>query len=399
MSEPDVAHLDAAAMLAETRVLVCCGSGGVGKTTTAAALGLLAVQQGRNVLVMTIDPAKRLAQSMGLLDLSHEPQRIDLGALAGNEPSARYRGSLSAMMLDTKHTFDALIEKYAPNETVKQTIFANSYYQHLSTSLMGSREFMAMEKVYEITEGNAFDLVIVDTPPSEHALDFIDAPRRLFELFEGSFVNLLLQPVRLAGRIGFALVRRSSDRVLKVFEKLTGYEVLADLSDFFLAFSGMFDGFKDRSRKVGEILRRTDTRFLLVCAPEPTSLAQADRFFARIGSERLPLGGLIVNRVNPAFGERILTVDDLSESDRAALATLTDTALGESPLRERLLDSHRELSLLAQADASAISATHVAQRIPTARVPRFDRDLASLTDLEDFAAALRRSAAESQAAQ
>jgi anion-transporting ArsA/GET3 family ATPase len=392
-------ELDVTALLTTTRVLVCCGSGGVGKTTTAAALGLLAVQHGRNVLVMTIDPAKRLAQSMGLDDLSHEPQRIDLAALAAADPSTRYPGSLSAMMLDTKHTFDALIEKYAPSATVKQTIFANSYYQHLSTSLMGSREFMAMEKVYEITVDNAFDLVIVDTPPSEHALDFIDAPRRLFELFEGSFVNLLLQPYRLAGRIGFDLFRRSSDRVLKVFEKLTGYEVLADLSDFFLAFSGMFDGFKDRSRKVGEILRHADTRFLLVCAPEPTSLAQADRFFARIGSERLPLGGLIVNRVHRAYGDRPLSADDLTDSDRAALANVPDRALGERPLLERLLDSHRELSLLAQGDAAAITATNVAQRVPTTRVPRFDRDLASLGDLKDFAAALGQSVAQPHPAQ
>lgn len=367
-------------MLRETRVLVCCGSGGVGKTTTAAALGLLAAQRGRSVLVMTIDPAKRLAQSMGLDDLGHEPQRIVVESVPG---------SLSAMMLDTKHTFDALIEKYAPNETVKQTIFANSYYQHLSTSLMGSREFMAMEKVYEMTTGDPtgkrFDLVIVDTPPSEHALDFLDAPRRLFELFEGSFVNLLLQPYRLAGRIGFDLFRRSSDRFLKVFEKLTGYEVLADLSDFFLAFSGMFDGFKDRSRHVGEILRRADTRFLLVCAPEPTSLAQADRFFARLASERLPIGGLIVNRVHRSFGE---VPPELSANEAAFVGSLPDGRIEGRSLMDRLLSAHRDLSMLAHADAAAIAGTAVAQGVPSAHVPRFDRDLASMEDLAAFAAAL-----------
>jgi anion-transporting ArsA/GET3 family ATPase len=238
-----------------------------------------------------------------------------------------------------------------------------------------------------MTAANAFDLVIVDTPPSEHALDFLDAPRRLFELFEGSFVNMLLQPYRLAGRIGFDLFRRSSDRLLKVFEKLTGYELLADLSDFFLAFSGMFDGFKDRSRRVGEILRRADTRFLLVCAPEPTSLSQADRFFARLGEERLPVGGLIVNRVNRSFG-KALDRSDLTAEDRASIAAVTDERLEGRSLIDRLLETHRELSMLASADAAAVAKTLVAQSVPTAHVPRFDRDLASLRDLADFAGAL-----------
>jgi anion-transporting ArsA/GET3 family ATPase len=331
---------------------------------------------------MTIDPAKRLAQSLGLDDLGHDPQRI---AITSEGPDASATGSLWAMMLDTKHTFDALIEKYAPNPTVKQTIFANSYYQHLSTSLMGSREFMAMEKVYEMTADNRFDLVIVDTPPSEHALDFLDAPRRLFELFEGSFVNLLLQPYRLAGRIGFDLFRRSSDRFLKMFEKLTGYEVLADLSDFFLAFSGMFDGFKDRSKRVGEILRHADTRFLLVCAPEPTSLAQADRFFARLASERLPIGGLIVNRVHRSFGD---IPSELPPADAERIAAIADDHVEGRSLADRLVASHRDLSMLARADAAVIAATAVAQGVPSARVPRFDRDLASLADLDTFAAAL-----------
>ncbi len=154
------------------------------------------------------------------------------------------------MMLDSKRTFDALIERYAPSASARETIFANRYYHHLSNSLAGSREFMAMEKVYEMVQASTYDLLIVDTPPAQHALDFLEAPERLFDLFEGSFVNLLLQPYRVAGRIGFDIFRRSSDRALKVLERLTGYDVLADLSDFFLAFAGMSAGFKERSQRV-----------------------------------------------------------------------------------------------------------------------------------------------------
>jgi len=374
-------ELDIDALLTECRVLVCCGSGGVGKTTTSAALALLAATHGRSTLVITIDPAKRLAQAMGLNDLSHEPQRIDLAPIGRS-------GRLSAMMLDTKRTFDALIDKYAPNETVKETIFANAYYQHLSSSLMGSREFMAMEKVYEIASAAEFDLVIVDTPPSQHALDFLDAPRRLFELFEGSFVGMLLQPYRIAGRLGFDLFRRSSDRLLKVFEKLTGYEVLADLSDFFLAFSGMFDGFKERSRRVGEILRRPDTRFLLVCAPEPTSLGEVDRFFARLAAEGLPVGGLVVNRVHQPPGPSDVHPDALDNTDRARLASIQDDRIEGRPLVERVMQSHHDHTTLATADARAIAGTMVAHHSASVTVPHFNRDLHSLADLAAFAASL-----------
>lgn len=242
-----------------------------------------------------------------------------------------------------------------------------------------------MEKVYEITSTKAFDLVIVDTPPSQHALDFLEAPRRLFELFEGSFVNMLLQPYRLAGRLGFDLFRRSSDRLLKVFEKLTGYEVLADLSDFFLAFSGMFEGFKERSKRVGEILRGAGTRFLLVCAPEPTSLGEADRFFARLAAEQLPIGGLIVNRVHRPFGPAELERSQLTADEVATIVSVADSRVEGRALVDRMFDVHRDHATVALSDASVIAATLVAQRAPMTKIPHFGRDLASLNDLAEFA--------------
>jgi len=376
----DATTLDVTALLGRTRIIICCGGGGVGKTTTAASLGYLAAKRGRKVLVMTIDPARRLAQALGLTELGHEPQRIEISTTTGE---------LHAMMLDTKRTFDALIEQYAPSKAARETIFANRYYQHLSNSLAGSREFMAMEKVYEFAQGTAFDLLIVDTPPAQHALDFLEAPGRLFDLFEGSFVNLLLQPYRVASRFSFDLFRRSSDRLLKVFERLTGYDVLADLSDFFLAFAGMSAGFKERSQRVLSMLRQSDTSFLLICAPEPASLSQVDRFFVRLSKDAMPIGGVIINRVHQAdaiFDESSYT---LTPNDVALVASASDRLMNGENLMHRLLAAYRDQLTLAALDRAAIDATDWARaKVAMHRVPHFDRDLHSLADVAAFAACL-----------
>jgi anion-transporting ArsA/GET3 family ATPase len=377
----DATDLDVAALIDRKRIIVCCGGGGVGKTTTAAALGYLAAKRGRKVLVMTIDPARRLAQALGLNELGHDPQRIDMAATTGE---------LHAMMLDTKRTFDALIEQYAPSSAARETIYANRYYQHLSNSLAGSREFMAMEKVYEFARGATYDLLIVDTPPAQHALDFLEAPERLFDLFEGSFVNLLLQPYRVAGRMGFDLFRRSSDRLLKVFERLTGYDVLADLSDFFLAFAGMSAGFKERSQRVLSMLRQPETTFLLVCAPEPSSLSQVDRFFARLSEDAMPIGGVIINRVHQADSIFDESSYSLTEHDVALIASASNRTLRGANLTQRLLAAYRDQLTLAALDRAAIDATDWARaKVPLHRVPHFDRDLHSLADVAAFSACLQ----------
>ena len=384
---PDSTALDLVELSQRKRIIVCCGSGGVGKTTTAAALGYLAATRGRNVLVMTIDPARRLAQALGLDALGSEPQAIQIGT-ASQAPTGA-PGRLHAMMLDSKRTFDALIERYAPSASARDTIFANRYYHHLSNSLAGSREFMAMEKVYEMVQTSTYDLLIVDTPPAQHALDFLEAPERLFDLFEGSFVNLLLQPYRVAGRISFDIFRRSSDRALKVLERLTGYDVLADLSDFFLAFAGMSAGFKERSQRVLTMLRQPDTSFLLICAPEPASLAQVERFFTRLSADSMPIGGVVVNRVHQADS----TPDDdasLTPHDISLIQTLPDRHLGGADLAQRLLDAYRDQLMHAARDAAAIDATGWARsQVPVHRLPHFDRDLHSLADIAALSAYLR----------
>lgn len=267
---------------------------------------------------------------------------------------------------------------------MRDAIFGNAYYQHLSTSLAGSREFMAMEKVYELADSDNYDLLIVDTPPAQHALDFLDAPQRLLDLFDGALVNLLLQPYRVAGRLGFDLIRRSSSQFLKVFEKLTGYQVLADLSNFFLAFSGMFDGFKDRSKRVMDMLRAQDTGFVLICAPEPGSLAQIDGFFARLEADDLPVAGLVVNRMH--YAEAIDDPDSyaLSASDGERIASVRSSQA--RPLLERLAEAYREHVLLAVLDRAAVGGTRVAQMSSSVlTVPHFNRDLHSIEDLEAFA--------------
>ena len=375
----DIGVLDLDALVREQRVIVCCGSGGVGKTTSAAALGVLAAKAGRNALVMTIDPAKRLAQAMGLDGLDNDPQLVALEA----------PGKLSAMMLDTKLTFDRMVEMYAPSQQVRETIFANQYYQQLSTTLGGSRELIAMERVLEILTAGDYDLLIVDTPPAQHALDFLDAPKRLIDLLDGSFTQALLAPYGVAARTQFNFFRQSSAMTLKFLERLSGFEMLADLSNFLLAFSSMFDGLKERSRKVLSLMSEPATAFLLVCTPDTVSLRQASQFADRLSRESMFIAGLLVNRAHLPVGDAELTA-----VEQAHLDTLTSEREEEheeereEPLsvrvRAALLDARR----LAQHDEQALAEVATFEK-PRRLIPHFNRDLHSIEDLHAFAAQLR----------
>lgn len=286
--------LDVDALIADRRtgIIVCCGSGGVGKTTTSAALALRAAEQGRKVVVLTIDPARRLAQSMGIEALDNTPRPVTgLDEAAG--------GHLDAMMLDMKRTFDEVVESQASPEKAQQ-ILANPFYIALSSSFAGTQEYMAMEKLGQIHRdaqaAGTYDLIVVDTPPSRSALDFLDAPERLSSFLDGRFVRLLLAPARGPAKLmtaGFSLITNALTKIL-------GAQFLKDLQTFVSALDTVFGGFRQRAQKTYSLLQADGTAFLVVAAPEPDALREAAYFVERLSEDGMPLAGLIVNRASPA---------------------------------------------------------------------------------------------------
>jgi anion-transporting ArsA/GET3 family ATPase len=284
--------------LSSKQVVVCVGTGGVGKTTIAAAIGLEAARRGARALVLTIDPARRLADALGVAELDNEPRELpaamreELGiGGASAEP-----GQLFAMMLDMKRTFDDLVMRFADSAETRARILANPIYHHVSDALAGSAEYAAMEKVYEMVEADRFDLIVLDTPPSQHALDFLDAPRRLLEFLDSRLVKLLVHPAFSAGRFGIRLFQGTTQRVLKLVERVSGIAFLEDISEFLLAFEGMSDGFKQRAHRVQSMLMGDMTSFVLVAAPSPEAARGAERFLERLERSEVPLAGVIVNR-------------------------------------------------------------------------------------------------------
>jgi anion-transporting ArsA/GET3 family ATPase len=284
-------RLDVDGLLADrgTEIIVCCGSGGVGKTTTAAALALRAAEQGRRVCVLTIDPARRLAQSMGLTELDNTPRPV---------PGVAGDGSLDAMMLDMKRTFDEVVEQHASPEKAQQ-ILANPFYVALSSSFAGTQEYMAMEKLGQlhaesVSDERRWDLIVVDTPPSRSALDFLDAPERLSSLLDGRFIKLLLAPAKGPARLlsaGLGIVTSALNKVL-------GAQFLTDLQTFVAAFDTLFGGFRQRAETTYALLQAPETAFLVVAAPEPAAMREAAYFVERLAGEKMPLSGLVVNRVH-----------------------------------------------------------------------------------------------------
>ncbi|GLY05201.1 MULTISPECIES: ArsA family ATPase [Actinoplanes] len=274
------------------RIVVCCGAGGVGKTTTAAALGLRAAEvHGRRTVVLTIDPARRLAQSMGLTELDNTPRQVK-GIDAGQTG-----GELHAMMLDMKRTFDEVVEQHTTPKRA-QEIFANPFYQAMSSTFAGTQEYMAMEKLGQLRAGDEWDLIVVDTPPSRSALDFLDAPARLSRFLDGRMLRMLLAPARSGGRSMFSLVTASFGLFSRAVQKILGAQLLTDLSGFVAALDSMFGGFRQRADQTYRILQDPQTAFLLIAAPERDAVREAAYFAERLVSERMPLAGLVVNRMH-----------------------------------------------------------------------------------------------------
>jgi anion-transporting ArsA/GET3 family ATPase len=275
-------------LVATRSIIVCCGSGGVGKTTTAAVVALEGARLGRKTVVVTIDPAKRLADALGLKGLTDTPSRIE----------GKWPGELWATMLDTKSTFDALVVKHAASPEQGDRILANRFYRNISGALSGTQEYMAMEKLYELHDETDFDLVVVDTPPTRHALDFLDAPRRLSRFLDHRLFRLLIAPSRGIVKA----VNVAAQTFLRTVSRVVGGDVVDDAVAFFQAFEGMEEGFRQRAARVNELLAAEGTAFVLVASPRRDTVEEAHFFAERLAEADITVQGLIVNRVHPAFG-------------------------------------------------------------------------------------------------
>ncbi|MFM7141955.1 MAG: ArsA family ATPase, partial [Alphaproteobacteria bacterium] len=281
------------------RIVVCAGSGGVGKTTTAASLALWGAMQGRHAIVLTIDPARRLADSLGIGPIGNTPVRVspETFARAGLEVP----GTLNAMMLDQKGSWDELVERHAPTVEARERILQNRFYKQLSQSFAGSQEYMAVEQLGELDSSGNYDLIVVDTPPTQHALDFLEAPDRLLDFLDRKIVRWFVRPSMSAGWSAFQAMNKTVGFILRKIEEVTGVGTFAEVSDFFESMSSLFDGFEARVARVTELLRDPATAFLLVAGPDEQVLDQVEYLADQMSARRMPLRGVVMNRIHPLF--------------------------------------------------------------------------------------------------
>jgi anion-transporting ArsA/GET3 family ATPase len=358
-----------------TKIIVCCGSGGVGKTTTSAALALRAAEHGRHVVVLTIDPARRLAQSMGIEKLDNVPRPV---------PGVRAtEGSLDAMMLDMKRTFDDVVESQASPEKAAQ-ILANPFYIALSSSFAGTQEYMAMEKLGQLqadaTATGRWDLIVVDTPPSRSALDFLDAPERLSGFLDGRFIRLLLAPARGPAR----LMTAGLSVVTNALTKVLGAQMLRDVQSFVAALDTLFGGFRQRAQRTYQLLQADGTAFLVVAAPEHDALREAAYFVERLNDERMPLAGLVVNRASRVPRGRLSAERALAAAEWLEEAEQLETGHreGNAGMTAGLLRLHAERARIVTRETRLrrrFSAAH--PDVPTAVVPALSTDVHDLDGL------------------
>ena len=349
------------ALLRDARVLVCAGSGGVGKTTTAAAAALAAARLGRRVVVVTIDPAQRLADAIGMT-LSHEPTLV-----AGITP-----GELWAVMLDTRATFDALVGRYAGDAVQVDRILANRFYRNISASLSGTQEYMAAEKLYDLHNDARFDLVVVDTPPTRNALDFLDAPARLVRFLDHRLYRVLVAPTR----IGMRVANVAAQAFLKTISKLVGGEAIADAIAFFQAFDGMEEGFRRRADAVMELLRSTATGYVIVTSPRREAVEEAVYFADRLRDQHLQVSAVVANRLHPVFAPE-LTDDEVADEAARRCGTPLGALWGNLDVIRRMARSERAalVPLLERAGATTALAS----------VPLLGQDVHDLDGLDQVA--------------
>ena len=360
-----------AEMLEGKGVCICAGSGGVGKTTTSAAIATGMAARGHKACVLTIDPAKRLADSLGLEYLGNEARRVDASLLAAQ--GVEVEGELWAMMLDAKATFDELVRRHAPDEETRDRVLSNRIYQQISSALAGSQEYMAMEKLFELHSEGEFDLLVLDTPPTRDALDFLDAPRRLTQFIEGRSMKIFMKPTGL----GMRIAGRGASMVLSILKRIVGFDLLKDLSEFFSAFSGMVDGFQERAKRVTQLLADPATSFIVVCGPQGEPISEAVYFHRKLVEAKLPIGGVIVNKVH--YPSEHISGD--GEDLRRALTE----ALGDEGLADRVAANLADYQALAERDAANID--HLAAELQTSsviRVPYLDEDVHDLAGLAEI---------------
>ena len=380
--------LDADALIGDrrTRIIVCCGSGGVGKTTAAAAIGLRAAERGRHVVVLTVDPARRLAQAMGLSFLDNIPRPVDANLTSG--------GSLHAMMLDMKRTFDEIVEAHADPDRAAQ-ILANPFYQSLSSSFAGTQEYMAMEKLGQLHRTDEWDLIVVDTPPSRSALDFLDAPERLGRFLDGRLIRLLTAPAK-PGRAYLKMLNAGFSLVTGTLTKVLGAQVLKDMQTFVTAFDTMFGGFRERAEATYRLLQTPGTAFIVLAAPEPDALREASYFVERLAGERMPLAGLILNRVHVPAATRLSAARSIAAAEtlknhETPDGTAESTGTPRYALAAGVLRLHAERMQLAvreQRVAEHFTAAH--PTVPVAAVAAQPEDVHDLEGLQAIGLSLAR---------
>jgi anion-transporting ArsA/GET3 family ATPase len=355
-----------------TRIVVCCGAGGVGKTTTAAALALRAAEQGRHVCVLTIDPARRLAQAMGLTELDNTPRPVK---------GVKGDGSLHAMMLDMKRTFDEVVEAHSDPERA-QAILDNPFYQALSSSFAGTQEYMAMEKLSQLRAqadtDESWDLIIVDTPPSRSALDFLDAPERLGAFLDGRFIRVLTTPARGAGRGIGRLLGAGFGLFAGVLTKILGAQLLADLGAFVAAVDTMFGGFRERADETYALLADPGTAFVVVAAPERDALREASYFVDRLSEDSMPLAGLVLNRVMSVRAPEL-------SADEASVAARHLREEGDSSATAALLELHAD-RMRTQTNQQRLVVRFTASHplVPATQVPALPEDVHDLAGLREI---------------
>lgn len=382
-----LSHVSIADLLRQRRILVCVGSGGVGKTTTAATLALGAARMGRRTLVLTIDPARRLANSLGLEGLGHDVREVPRDKLAADGMALPPGGALFAAMLDQKRSFDELVQRHAKDPATRDRIFANPIYKQISSTLAGSHEYAAMSKLYEIQADGGFDLIVLDTPPTSNALDFLEAPERLAAAIESPAIDWITRPygdgkstLQAAGKV----VGRGAAFILGRLARFVGSDFIDEMAKFFVEFNQIMGGFKERAQKVYDVLRRPDAAFVLVSSAEPMSIDEALYFENQLKRSGLPLGGFVVNRVHPQRPpiepglDRAALVERLERRPELAAVAPDDRV----QLAADLERNHRDLDVLAVADRKQVA--RLRERTggaPLVEVPLFEGDVHDLPAL------------------